>query len=375
MRQQLSSEDERIEQLIRDDLSKLAERAGLKDARFGATDLIQEGILPGTHDEQVSLYRKLILNNIGSIEPKRWREALYVKLNLGEGYTDTSEARLGQLGRSWGFKVPDSGKEKGRSRRAEQIADQGRNYLANLIRKEIAWRSEHKTWNELQDATVGGPATTYHSSLNRDPDTAHEFAGPSPVPGVRGPSISEPLVVCDRPRYFERGEIDVNPRATRAEVASIPIASAVLETLEAARMSCEAADRKFVTKHLLLALFELPDSKVARCFDEARIGLAREQYESLRAYRAWAIERDNFGSYRKFDWDHRYEVWQAKELARQNDAIVVDELYLLLGILGNQRSRTRRELAEWLGEEDYAYLCRVALLMTGAEETPGRDEH
>ena len=49
----------------------------------------------------------------------------------------------------------------------------------------------------------------------------------------------------------------------------------------------------------------------------------------------------------------------------------INELYLLLGILRNERSRTRRELAEFLGVEDYERLHQVTsdcIKLSGHEE-------
>ena len=44
--------DLRTEELIKKDLSTLAMREGLKNSRFVSTNLIQERILPGRHEQQ-----------------------------------------------------------------------------------------------------------------------------------------------------------------------------------------------------------------------------------------------------------------------------------------------------------------------------------
>lgn len=157
--------------------------------------------------------------------------------------------------------------------------------------------------------------------------------------------------------------------------ASIAIAPAALEALEAARISCALTKRKFVTPHLLLSILDLPNSKVARCFDQVKPGLAQEWHELLNAYQAQALENENYDSYHAFNWDDRYEVQRAKEIARHDGKPAIDELYLLLGILDNHKSKTRRELAEYLGAKRYEYLIQVANQMVEVEDTPGSVTH
>lgn len=148
-----SDEDKDIEGLIRKDLSDLSRGAGLKDRRFGDTRLVKADKLPGSTRQQASLYEKLILRNIENVEPERSREALCVKLNL-DGYPNSSsKARLGLLGRNSGRVTSTSPDDKGRNKRSEDIARHGRNLLATLISKEIAWRDEHRAWGELLGET------------------------------------------------------------------------------------------------------------------------------------------------------------------------------------------------------------------------------
>lgn len=142
---------------------------------------------------------------------------------------------------------------------------------------------------------------------------------------------------------------------------SLPILPNVVAALDKARQACAIWHLSFVTPNLLLTLLELPDSEAAKCFDRTRPGLAEEWCELLLTYIDRALEGE-FGdlpSFRMFDWDERPDVCRAKELAHMDGKPAVDELYLLLGVLDNQRSKTRRELAEYLGEKDYSRLRQI----------------
>jgi hypothetical protein len=214
------------------------------------------------------------------------------------------------------------------------------------------------------DADVGRGLSLYQVIRSSSGDQGRRGAGgPGRRPGSARQSANA--------RALRRmAEITTEPPPSD-RVASIAIVPAVLDALEAARISCVTAKRKFATPHLLLSILDLPDSKVARCFDQVKPGLAHEWHELLESYQAHAIEDENYDSYRPFDWDNRYEVRRAKEIAWRGGMPVVDELYLLLGILDNHKSKTRRELAEYLGAKGYEHLCQVANRMVEAEDTPG----
>jgi hypothetical protein len=150
---------EEIERLIRKDVSTLSRKAGLKTPRFYETRLVQEGKhLPGDRPQRADLYERLIHANIDNLEAGRPREALCVKLNLRDGYPDSGgEKRLGVLGGKWGLTVSNDGKQKGRSKQAEIIANKGVEILATLIREEIDERKEHSTWDDLLGKTLDHP--------------------------------------------------------------------------------------------------------------------------------------------------------------------------------------------------------------------------
>lgn len=365
MAQSIGSREAEIKQLIYEDLTDLAQRAGLKDPRFGATRLIQNGVLPGSHKQQIAIYHNLILNNIDNVEPREVREALCVKLNLCEGYPDSgSQRRLGILGRKWGRTIPSDGAEMGNSKQTENQARAGQKFLASLICKEIEDRVNRNTWKELQDEIVRTPGD---SSLSADIDApSYESITLTQAQTTSGAQILGPGA---RRHEYSRVELATSTRPSRAEVSAYPIAPSVLKALERARQACETANQKFVTPHLLLALLDLPNSQVTQCFNQAKANLANEWRELLEAYRERALSNETFGEYLEVDWNRRKDVWRSKELALHEGVQAVTELYLLRGILDNPRSKTRRELEEYLGTERYEYLCQVAESMS--DDTPG----
>jgi hypothetical protein len=341
--------DLRIEELIKKDLSTLAMRAGLKNSRFVSTNLIQERILPVRPEHQAHLYRELILRNIENVEPIEIREALYVKLNLCDGYSDnSSQERLGELGRKRGRVVPeeDSPKGGGGDSRSTRIqAAKGEAILADLILRDILWRNEHNAWDELLREVYKAAASKESSGPpqgNWDASQAQVSVSPS------GQSATS------------TARAEVNPSMFRAHVASFPLTGAVSEALEAARATCKTTDRYFHTPDLLLAILDLPNSRVARCFEETKPGFSREWRRKLIAYRQRVIADDKFRKYKDFDWADRADVFRAKALAWLDEQLAADELYLLLGILSNHRSGTRLDMEAYLGAQGYGRLCQIA---------------
>ncbi len=140
------------------------------------------------------------------------------------------------------------------------------------------------------------------------------------------------------------------------------------DALNAERTSCEAMKRKFLTPHVLFALLELPDSKVTECFEETSRGLAQEWRERYEYVRGPASE-GCYPRFEKFDWDDRFEVRQAKEIAYHDGKRKVGALHLLLGVLDKPRSRTQRELGERLGPEGLRRMRKIAISMLQEEET------
>ncbi len=293
------------------------------------------------------------------------REALSVKLNLCEGYPDSgSQRRLGILGRNWGRSIPSDGAEMGNSKQTENQARAGQRLLASLICKEIQDHINHNTWKELQDEIVRTPGD---SPLPADTD----------APGYESITLNQSQATPEtkilgsgtRRCEYSRAELGTSAVPSLAEVSAYPIAPSVLKALERERQECEAANRKFVTPHLLLALLTFPNSQVAQCFNQAKRNLANEWRELLEAYRERAVNNEAFGEYLEVDWNRRRDVLRSKELALLEGAQAVTELYLLRGILDNPRSKTRRELEEYLGMKRYEYLWQIAESM--CDDTPG----
>lgn len=140
---------------IAEDLSTLGQRAGFDDPKFSDTYVIQNSILPGSRQQQVSIYKALILNNINAVDPNYDREALYVGLNIREGYDQlTSGDRLVAWAKSLGRTIsrtikPGSNIEHEDSRSARNNWRHGRKQLAAIIWQEIQRRNEEQTWHEL----------------------------------------------------------------------------------------------------------------------------------------------------------------------------------------------------------------------------------
>lgn len=149
--------------------------------------------------------------------------------------------------------------------------------------------------------------------------------------------------------------------AAASSIASLPIAPNVLEALNNAREVWAEANLKFLTPPLLLVILELPDSKAAECFDQTRSGLAERWRGLLRRYQERALQGEisEFPPFQPFEWAELFSVYAANRLARHSGAQSIDELHLLHGILAHPSSRTRRELAEELGVEDYDRLRQI----------------
>jgi len=146
----------KIEEIIYKDLEQLAHGPGLRKPDFETTRLIQAGILPGELKEQAKIYSNLVRNSVDHVQPASIREAICVKLNLIEGYPNSSNRkRLGQLGQSWGREVPKHGPDKGNNRQTENDARRGQKDLATLISEEIVQRNLAGNWNELAEDTAG----------------------------------------------------------------------------------------------------------------------------------------------------------------------------------------------------------------------------
>jgi hypothetical protein len=151
----------------------------------------------------------------------------------------------------------------------------------------------------------------------------------------------------------------------------VPIAGDLRHALNDARLKCRMADRAFYTPDVLLALLEMPEGRVTRCFEAVRNGLGQEIDLRLRGYAA-GLTRDAAGPYVDFDWTERDDVRRAQQLAWQDGASTVNDAYLLLGVLDTP-SNTQRQLANLLGSDSERLRDAVLRLRKepGRSGTPG----
>ena len=124
---------------------------------------------------------------------------------------------------------------------------------------------------------------------------------------------------------------------------------------------------------MLLALLDLPDSCALKSFERACPGFAPQLRQQLRDDLDAARENPDYPHWGPFNLDRRAEVLRAKELADQEGIPEASELFLLLGILDNERSGTRQKLAKSLGAEGLERLRRVATRMIKETITPGSE--
>lgn len=135
-------------------------------------------------------------------------------------------------------------------------------------------------------------------------------------------------------------------RGVRILARTIPLDGQVERELEAARRSCQAADRTLLTPDVLLALLQLPDGAVFACFDAVRPALAGRIVAALRRHQQTVAVRP----FRPFQWVERAEIRQAQTIAWVNGMPAVSGPVLLLGLLDTP-SNTRDQLMTALGEQ------------------------
>ena len=154
-------------------------------------------------------------------------------------------------------------------------------------------------------------------------------------------------------------------------VKHIPFTSAVGQVLHAASARAQFNGRRFLTTDVLLAVLDLPDSAVEKCFDRFSPGLADQVQLRLRNALETATNSPDYPKWQPFNFDLRPEVLRARELAAEGRDPEVTELHLLLGILDNERSRTQQELAALLSPEGLNRLRSITVRMLAEPVTPG----
>lgn len=195
--------------------------------------------------------------------------------------------------------------------------------------------------------------------LVRIPEEIEEMAGASGSPLF-------PRLVISR---LGRLDSALNALASPAQqrVLSLPpLAEPLRHELDEVRERCRMTGRALITPDILLLLLSLPFGRTAACFAAVRTGLDSTVQHMLHSYLATARP----GPFRPFDWSERPDVLRARQLAAADDAAVVTDAHLLLGIL-DAGSTTSRQLVAWLGQ-DYDRLRSAAeAAAQGPHASPG----
>jgi Clp amino terminal domain, pathogenicity island component len=158
-----------------------------------------------------------------------------------------------------------------------------------------------------------------------------------------------------------------------AAIPHIPFAPPVELVLHAASARAELSGRLFLTADVLLAVLDLPDSAVEKCLERFSPGLAAQVRLRLRNVLESATRRPDYPRWRPFNLDLRREVLRARKLAAEGKDPEVTELHLLLGIIDNERSGIRRELASLLSQKGLDRLRGIAARMLTEPVTPGSE--
>lgn len=139
----------------------------------------------------------------------------------------------------------------------------------------------------------------------------------------------------------------------------LSLSGAVQQALDAARESCMRQARAFYTFDLLLAILDLPGSRVAACFDELGQDWTIKTRDNLLAMPDPSKHPDPFMS---FDWPQRDDVRRAWQYALEDGLPDINELQLLLAVMDSTTSETNVWLRRFLGE-DYGQLRATAQRM------------
>jgi hypothetical protein len=154
-------------------------------------------------------------------------------------------------------------------------------------------------------------------------------------------------------------------------VTHIPFTPPVGHVLDAASARAQLDGRGFLTTDVLLAVLDLPDSAVEKCLGRFSPGFADQVRVRLRNALETAAKSPDYPKWQPFNLDLRREVLRARELASEGRDPEVTELHLLLGILDNERSQTRQNLATLLGPEGFNRLRSITARTLAEPVTPG----
>jgi hypothetical protein len=146
-------------------------------------------------------------------------------------------------------------------------------------------------------------------------------------------------------------------------IRQVPLDPALGQLLERQRQWCSRQDIAFHTPAMLRVLLDIPDGAAARAFDAVGPGRANAVRTMLRDHLANEAAGSRFLA---FDWIDREDVRHAAELADADQAAVIGQRHLLLGVLGAETT-TIRSLREWLGVGAFDRLVEAAW---HADDTP-----
>ena len=303
------------------DLSALGEGAGFEanKTKLNGMSLLTTD-LPGDRSQGAALYEALILSQLKNI-PEPCREAVRVGLNLLDGYLASgSGPRLVQLGVKRGLEIQGSDCKSARNR-----WDYGRGWLADFIREEINRRNITVGWTDLLR------------------ESGYYEARQVTIQPADGQRVAEDP---SRPAT-QSARLDDAPLSTTSS-QDPPFSAELKVAIESARKHCKARNRMVYTPDLLLALLEMPNRRVAECFDQVDPGMAQRTREHLYGNLARTPVED-FKEFRPFSWLKFLEVRRAWKLAlEEGPDTEVNEIHLLLGIL-HEHSVTNERLVEFLG--------------------------
>jgi hypothetical protein len=139
---------------------------------------------------------------------------------------------------------------------------------------------------------------------------------------------------------------------------TISISHKLLVVLNKHKERCQTLNIPFDTPHLLLALFDIDDSRTLYHLNNLNPSHAtklRRRYE----YYTEKAQRIPKRPFLDFQWEERKDMQVAHQLALQDGSNEVTEEHLLLGVLDTRNtSITVRDLRKLLGEDDFHSLVR-----------------
>jgi TIR domain len=157
----------------------------------------------------------------------------------------------------------------------------------------------------------------------------------------------------------------------------IPISKDLLAHLNRYKEKCKLEwNTPFLTPHFLLALFELPNSRMQYFLDYLTPPCAAEVQNMLNdsvddlkgGYDR--LERLKGSSFSDLQWEERLGVRLAQQLALEGGSNEVTEEYLLLGVLEKKEpSDTVQKLRKLLGEDNMDELVKVIYSSLGKSPT------